>query len=87
MRIEAIALLIAGCASSSIESDIDRVRELTRAVELAAVADVEVDPTTTEDVRKLLNAGAYRHVTLADGTTLDDIVAKAKDWRIRAIFC
>lgn len=34
----------------------------------------------------LINAGAYRHVTLSDGTTLDDIVAKAKDPRIRALF-
>jgi hypothetical protein len=33
----------------------------------------------------LLNAGAHRNVTLKDGTTLDDIVAKAKDPRIRAI--
>lgn len=37
-------------------------------------------------VLALLNAGAYRHVTLADGTTLEDMVAKAKDARIRAIF-
>lgn len=49
---------------------------------LKAVANGHVDVA-----ERLLNAGAYRHVTLADGTTLDDIVAKAKDWRIRAIFC
>lgn len=36
--------------------------------------------------RVLLNAGAHRHVTLADGTTLEDIIAKAKDPRIQAIF-
>lgn len=49
---------------------------------LKAVANGHVDVA-----ERLLNAGAYRHVTLADGTTLDDIVAKTKDWRIRAIFC
>lgn len=37
-------------------------------------------------IQMLLNAGAHRHVTMRDGTTLDDIVAKAKDSRIRAIF-
>ena len=37
-------------------------------------------------IQLLLNSGAYRRVTLQDGTTLDDIVAKAKDPRIRAIF-
>lgn len=37
-------------------------------------------------IQVLLNAGAHRQVTLADGTTLDDMVAKTKDLRIRAIF-
>ena len=37
-------------------------------------------------IQLLLNSGAHRRVTLRDGTTLDDIVAKAKDPRIRAIF-
>ena len=37
-------------------------------------------------IQMLLNAGAHRNVTMRDGTTLDDIVAKAKDSRIRAIF-
>jgi outer membrane protein, heavy metal efflux system len=50
----AIALLLGGCASSSIRSDVDRVRELTRAVELAAVADLDVDPATPDDVKRLL---------------------------------
>ncbi len=34
----------------------------------------------------LINAGAYLNVTLKDGTHLEDIAAKAKDARIRAIF-
>lgn len=37
-------------------------------------------------IQLLVNAGAHRHVTLADGATLDDIVEKSKDPRIRAIF-
>jgi len=37
-------------------------------------------------VQVLLNSGAHRHVTLQDGTTLDQIVEKSKDARIRAIF-
>lgn len=36
-------------------------------------------------VQLLINAGAHLHVTMSDGTTLDDIVAKSKDPRIRAI--
>jgi hypothetical protein len=47
---------------------------------LKAVANNHVEVAVV-----LLNAGAHRNVTLQDGTMLDDIVAKAKDPRIRAI--
>lgn len=37
-------------------------------------------------VLALINAGAYCNVTLKDGTTLEALVDKAKDARIRALF-
>lgn len=34
----------------------------------------------------LINAGAYRNLTMPDGVTLEDLVEKARDPRIRALF-
>ncbi|HEX6277399.1 MAG TPA: TolC family protein [Polyangiaceae bacterium] len=50
----ALALALGGCASSSIGSDVGRVRELTRVSTLANVADTDVDPAVPEEARKLL---------------------------------
>jgi outer membrane protein TolC len=43
-----------GCASSSIGSDVSRVRELTSVPTLAKVADADVDPAVPEEAKKLL---------------------------------
>lgn len=48
--------LTLGCVSSSIGSDMGRVRDLSRAPELPPVVDSQVEPSTAEDVRKLLSA-------------------------------
>jgi outer membrane protein, heavy metal efflux system len=45
-----------GCASSSIRSDVGRVRELTRVDRLARVQDADVDPVASADARRLLQA-------------------------------
>lgn len=52
----ALALAAGGCASTSIRSDLDRVRELTRMPIPSAVATEEVDPATSSDVRGMLRA-------------------------------
>ena len=49
-----LAAALAGCASSSIGSDMRRVKDLTRAATLAEVADRDVDPAVPEEARKLL---------------------------------
>lgn len=48
--------LAVGCVSSSIGSDMGRVRDLSRAPELPAVVDSKVEPATADDVRQLLSA-------------------------------
>jgi outer membrane protein, heavy metal efflux system len=50
----ALTVSLAGCASSSIGSDMGRVRDLTRAPTLADLADRDVDPAVPEEARKLL---------------------------------
>jgi cobalt-zinc-cadmium efflux system outer membrane protein len=45
-----------GCASSSIRSDVSRVRELSRVDRLARVQDADVDPVASADARRLLKA-------------------------------
>ena len=64
----------AGCVSSSIDADVSRVRELTRAPHLAQVADRDVDPRSAEDARKLLaeplDADAAVRVALLDNREL-----------------
>jgi outer membrane protein TolC len=48
--------LTLGCVSSSIGSDMGRVRDLSRAPALPPVADSSVEPSTADDVRRLLSA-------------------------------
>ncbi len=48
-------LVLAGCVSSSTSGDVARVRELTDVDVLARVADVDVDPATSEEARRLLS--------------------------------
>jgi outer membrane protein, heavy metal efflux system len=43
-----------GCASSSIASDVGRVRDLTRVDRLARVEDADVEPAAAEQARRLL---------------------------------
>ena len=50
----ALALAGAGCATTSIRSDLDRVRDLTRMPIPSAVATERVDATTAADVSDLL---------------------------------
>lgn len=50
----ASASTAAGCATSSIAADTDRVRELTRVEHVVRVADADVDPVAAEEVRPLL---------------------------------
>ena len=94
MRIElqapiALAMLLAGCASTSIRDDLDDVRELTRAIALADVSeDVETEPD--EDALELLGApldadGAVRiAVTVAQTNRALDVLQRGPDcqWRI-----
>lgn len=57
MLVVGSALAIAcelGCVSSSIESDVGRVRDLTRVEELPHVADQDVDPVASDAARRLL---------------------------------
>lgn len=50
----ALAFLGPGCASSSIERDLDHVSKLTHIEEVSRVVDDDVDPSSAEDARRLL---------------------------------
>jgi outer membrane protein TolC len=73
-RVAFLLVGTAGCVSSSIESDVGRVRELTRVEHLAAVADRDVDPGSAADTRKLLarplDADAAVRVAMLDNREL-----------------
>lgn len=47
-------LVLVGCVGSSIDADVARVRELTRAEDLAAVQELEVDPASDREAKRLL---------------------------------
>lgn len=50
-----LSLIVAtGCASASVASDVAHVHELTRVDAIADVADTDVEPATSDDVRRLL---------------------------------
>jgi outer membrane protein TolC len=62
------------CVSSSVSSDVERVRELTRVERIARVADQDVDPASSEEARRLLaqplDADAAVRVALLDNREL-----------------
>ena len=68
------ALAAAGCVSSSIDTDVRRVRELTRIEHLPDVVDRDVDPLAAQDARRLLaqplDADAAVRVALLDNREL-----------------
>lgn len=53
-RLIVLVVIVAGCVSSSIGSDVEHVHELAHVQALADVADVDVEPATREDVRRML---------------------------------
>jgi outer membrane protein TolC len=73
-RVAFLLVGTAGCVSSSIESDVGRVRELTRVERLARVADRDVDPGSDADAHELLakplDADAAVRVALLDNREL-----------------
>ncbi len=66
--------LLSGCASSSISSDMSRVRDLTSSPAVAHVEDADVDPATSEEIertlKKPLDADGAVRIALANNREL-----------------